>query len=114
MKIPKSINIGPYEVKIVWVKWLWHEEGCRGKFDRTSLIITLAEDMPEQYKPEVFFHEVLEAGKFLYDLGNFIHRDLDVVGMVLTQTLLPLMETEKEQGEKEQGEKIWQRFHGSK
>lgn len=92
MKIPEQIKIGPYTFKIKYIDRLWVKEDCRGQFCPDKAEIQLDSEMSEQYKEEVFVHEIVEAIKWSYNL-DIKHQDLNTLGMVLTEVMTSFEES---------------------
>jgi hypothetical protein len=95
MKIPKTIQIGPYTFAVEFQKNLWSSEDYRGKFAPSSkkIILDAAMDKAE-YLPEVFLHEVLEAIKWTYNL-DIPHKELNFLGLGLFQVLRTSLESKQ-------------------
>jgi len=91
MKIPKKIKISCHKFEVKWREKLWDDSDNRGYFKPSKACIELAEDMPEQYKFEVFIHEVIEAIKWSYNL-DIKHQDLIVLSMEIAQVIQSIEE----------------------
>lgn len=86
MKIPETIQVGPYTFKIEKLKNLWIEHDTRGQFKPTAKKIVLDADIEKEYLSEVFLHEVLEAINWTYDL-KLSHGEINFIGLGFAQAL---------------------------
>lgn len=90
-KLPKSIQVGCYEVPIEQVKREFVEmvdDDTRivGQYRGYSKSIILATERKDIEQAGTFFHEVIEAICGIYDL-DLSHSSITVIGMALTQSL---------------------------
>lgn len=86
MKIPKSIQIGPLTINVVYVDNLIAERDCWGEFSDKEQEIRIQSGLSVERTRETFFHEMTEAINSMYNM-QLKHDHIQIFGLSLAQAL---------------------------
>lgn len=84
MKIPRTITIAGHSIQVRLVSGLLTRHGNCGHFMGTAMRIEIEKDMPQSLIEETFWHEVVEAGNWIYEL-KLPHRVIQILGVTMQQ-----------------------------
>lgn len=80
-KIPKSLEVGPHELKVL----VGHIEDA-GQFSFGDLEIRINSGLKPSAKWETLAHEMVEAANLVYELG-LPHRSIQILGAAFAQMI---------------------------